>query len=62
MQAELGRRLFHLKTLYDVRQHLLGTLEVEPALKDFLLMTMGNFGVVEGFVFVQDGEFPGDLT
>jgi signal transduction histidine kinase len=58
VQAELDRRLFHLKTLYDVSQHLLGTLEVEPALKDFLLMTMGNFGVVEGFVFVQDGESP----
>ena len=49
VQAELDRRLFHLKTLYDVSQHLLGTLEVEQALKDFLLMTMGNFGVVEGF-------------
>lgn len=58
VQAELDRRLFHLKTLYDVSQHLLGTLDVELALKDFLLMTMGNFGVVEGFVFVQDGESP----
>jgi signal transduction histidine kinase len=58
VQADLDRRLFHLKTLYDVSQHLLGTLEVEHALKDFLLMTMGNFGVVEGFVFVQDGQSP----
>ncbi len=58
IQTELDRRLFHLKTLYDVSQHLLGTLEVEQMLKDFLLMTMGNFGVVEGFVFVQDGQPP----
>jgi signal transduction histidine kinase len=58
VQVELDRRLFHLKTLYDVSQHLLGTLAVEQALKDFLLMTMGNFGVIEGFVFVQDGQSP----
>ncbi len=54
VQAELDRRLFHLKTLYDVSRQLLGTLEVEAALKEFLLMTMGNFGVMEGFIFVKD--------
>jgi signal transduction histidine kinase len=58
IQAELDRRLFHLKTLYDVSKHLLGTLEVEQMLKDFLLMTMGNFGVAEGLVFVQDDQSP----
>ena len=56
MQTELDRQLFHLKTLYDVSRELLGIVEVKAILKNFLLMTMGNFGVVEGFVFTQDAQ------
>jgi len=37
-----------------VSRELLGLAEVKAILKNFLLMTMGNFGVVEGFVFTQD--------
>lgn len=54
VQAELDRQLFHLKTLYDVSRELLGLAEVKAILKNFLLMTMGNFGVAEGFVTTQD--------
>jgi hypothetical protein len=53
-QAENERRLFHLKTLYDVSRELLGIVEVKTILKNFLLMTLGNFGVVEGILFTQD--------
>ena len=54
MKAELERQLFHLKTLYDVSRDLLGTVEVEAILKNFLLMTTGNFGVIEGFLLLQE--------
>ncbi|RLB34406.1 MAG: hypothetical protein DRH12_17495, partial [Deltaproteobacteria bacterium] len=54
IQQELDRRLFHLKTLCDVSRELLGVVEVRPLLKNFLLMTTGNFGVIEGFVLIRD--------
>jgi K+-sensing histidine kinase KdpD len=54
VQAELDRRLFHLKTLYDVSRELLGVVEIKKILKNFLFMTAGNFGVVEGFIYTRD--------
>ena len=53
-QSELDLRLFHLKTLYDVSRELLGTVDIKLILKNFLLMTLGNFGVAEGFIVVHD--------
>ncbi len=53
-QAENERRLFHLKTLYDVSRELLGVVEIKSILKNFLLMTLGNFGVVEGILLTHD--------
>jgi K+-sensing histidine kinase KdpD len=52
--TELDRRLFHLKTLYDVSRELLGVVEIEQILKNFLFMTAGNYGIVEGFIFAHD--------
>jgi signal transduction histidine kinase len=54
MQVEHDRRLFHLKTLYDVSHELLGVVEVKAILKNFLLMILGNFGVVEGILLTHD--------
>ena len=54
MQAELDRQIFHLQTLYDVSRELLGVVEIEAVLKRFLLMTLGNFGVIEGFILTHD--------
>ena len=54
VEAELDHRIFHLKTLYDVSKDLPGTVDVEEILKNFLLMTTGNFGVVEGFLVFQE--------
>ncbi|MGD8991047.1 MAG: hypothetical protein PVI00_06275, partial [Desulfobacterales bacterium] len=48
VQAELDRRVFHLKTLYDVSKDIYGSVETETILRNFLLMTMGNFGVMQG--------------
>jgi len=53
-QSELDLRLFHLKTLYDVSRELLGIVDIQVILKNFLLMTLGNFGVAEGFIFAHD--------
>ena len=54
VQADLDRRVFHLKTLYDVSKDIYGSVETETILRNFLLMTMGNFGVREGFVSLMD--------
>ncbi len=54
MQTELDRQIFHLQTLYDVSRELLGVVEIEAVLKSFLLMTLGNFGVIEGFILTHD--------
>jgi hypothetical protein len=48
------RRAYHLRTLYDVSKDLFGDIEFETVLKNFLLMTMGNFGVSDGFILTRD--------
>ena len=53
VQAELDRQVFHLKTLYDVSHELLGLTDVSMILRNFLLMTMGNFGTAQGFIMVE---------
>lgn len=50
VQLELDRRIFNLKTLYDVSKDLFCSVESEAILRNFLLMVMGNFGVAEGVV------------
>jgi serine phosphatase RsbU (regulator of sigma subunit) len=49
---ELELRTYYLGTLFDISKDLFGTLDTESILQNFLLMTMGNFGVVEGFVLI----------
>jgi class 3 adenylate cyclase len=50
VQNELDRRVFYLKTLYDVSKDIFSSVESETILRNFLLMAMGNFGVAEGFI------------
>ena len=52
--TELDRRVFHLKTLYDVSKDIYGIVEIETILRNFLLMTMGNFGAYRGFILLLD--------
>jgi signal transduction histidine kinase len=54
VQAELDRQLFHLKTLYDVSHELLGLTDISMILRNFLLMTMGNFGAAQGFIMDEN--------
>jgi len=50
VQQELDRRIFNLKTLYDVSKDIFSSTDSEVILRNFLLMVMGNFGVAEGLV------------
>ena len=52
VQNELDRRVFYLKTLYDVSKDIFSSVEAETILRSFLLMAMGNFGVTEGFILL----------
>ncbi len=54
VQAELDLRVFNLKTLYDVSKDIYGCVESERIIRKFLLMTMGNFGVMQAFVLLID--------
>jgi len=54
IQMELDRRVYYLKTLYDISKDIFGSVEYEQILKNFLMMTMGNFGLVEGFILTVD--------
>jgi serine phosphatase RsbU (regulator of sigma subunit) len=51
-QDELDLRTYYLGTLFDISKDIFGTLDSEVILRNFLLMTMGNFGVVEGFILI----------
>jgi class 3 adenylate cyclase len=65
IETELDRRVYYLKTLYDVSKDIFGSVEYESILKNFLLMTMGNFGVAEGFILTVDvpsGEINGFVS
>lgn len=53
-ESDGSRNLFHLKTLYDVSRVLLEQGDVDKIFRNFLLMTMGSFGVLKGFVFMQE--------
>ena len=50
VQTELDRRVFYLKTLYDVSKDIFSSVESEKIFRRFLLMAMGNFGVSQGFI------------
>ena len=51
---DLDHHVYHLKTLYDVSKDIFGSVDFKTILKNFLLMTMGNFGVTEGFILTLD--------
>ena len=54
VQAELDLRVFNLKTLFDVSKDIYGSVETETIIRNFLLMTMGNFGVMQAFLLLLD--------
>ncbi len=54
IQTELDRRIFHLKTLYDISKDIYGSVNTGVILRNFLLMTTGNFGMLEGLIAIVD--------
>ncbi len=53
-ESELSKKMFHLKTLCDVSHMLLDQGNIDSILRNFLLMMLGSFGVVEGFAFIYE--------
>ncbi len=60
IETELSKKLFHLKTLYDVSRELIGMDSIETIMHSFLLMSTGNFGILQGFMQLYDR--PTDLA
>jgi len=54
IQAELASCDFNLKTLNDISKDVYGSVEIDTILKNFLLMCMGNFGILSGFIQLLD--------
>jgi class 3 adenylate cyclase len=53
-QLELERRMFHLKTLYEVSQ-LIGSLrDTLQIMKNLLMMVVGTFGALKGVALLVD--------
>ena len=52
-QRELERRIFHLKTLYDLGQEI-GYLSKTDEIAKSLLMMIGTFGASSGFILLCD--------
>jgi class 3 adenylate cyclase len=52
-QNKLDACEFHLKTLNDISKDIYGSVETDTILKNFLLMSMGNFGIIKGFVLLM---------
>ena len=50
IQEELDRRVFHLKTLYDVSKDIYSSTDTQAILRSFLLMSMGNFGALDAMI------------
>ena len=54
IESTLSKKLFHLKTLYDVSRELIGMDSIKAIMHSFLLMSTGNFGILEGFMLLYD--------
>jgi adenylate cyclase len=55
-QTELERRIFHLKTLYDVSQEIVFLRTPEEILQNLLMMVIGTFGTFKGVAVLADIE------
>lgn len=51
---ELEKRIFHLKTLYDVSQVIGSLRDVQGISKELLMMVMGTFGALRGLLVLGD--------
>ena len=54
LQGELERKIFHLKTLYDVSQEIGFLKDTQEIIKNLLMMIMGTFGAINGVILLVD--------
>jgi len=53
-RADLDRRIYHLKSLYELTAELSPIAESQALLETFLLNIMGTFGISQGFALVYE--------
>jgi len=53
-QRELERRMFHLKTLYDVSREIGTLIDAQAIIKNLLMMVVGTFGVERGLIVLVE--------
>jgi class 3 adenylate cyclase len=53
-QQELEKRIFHLKTLYDLSQEIGFLRGAHEIIRNLLMMIMGTFGASKGFILLVD--------
>jgi len=54
LDSELDKKAYHLKTLSDISQEIFFLKEPKDILPKLLLMVMGSYGSIGGFVFLLD--------
>lgn len=53
-RQELEKRMFHLKTLYDVSREIGFLIDTQAIIKNLLMMVVGTFGVERGLIVLRD--------
>src|SRR5262249_20434104 len=53
-QQELGKRMFHLKTLYDLSREIGHLIDSQAIMKNLLMMVIGTFGTFRAIVLLVD--------
>ena len=53
-QAELEKRIFHLKTLYDLSREIAILNDSETIIQNLLMMVLGTFGAERGLIVLRD--------
>jgi len=54
LRRELERRMYHLKTLYDLSRDIGSATDIPSIMNSLLLMVMGTLGAERGVVVLSD--------
>lgn len=55
-QEELEKRMFHLRTLYDVSREIGYLNDTQSIISNLLMMVLGTFGVERGLIVLSDSQ------
>jgi class 3 adenylate cyclase len=53
-QAELEKRIYHLKTLYDLSREIGFLRDADEIIRNLLMMVLGTFGAERGLIVLRD--------